>query len=90
MAYYNKSLAHAENFQFSEREDARARAEGIDSIAVAAHEQRTGSYRVVADARLDETAILAKFYGLSEGMQEQPVEAFLECRVARKWLSQAP
>ena len=28
MANYNKSLAHAENFQFAEREDARARAEG--------------------------------------------------------------
>ncbi len=85
MAYYNKSLAHAENFQFSEREDARARAEGIDSIAVAAHEQRTGSYRVVADARLDETAILAKFYGLSEGMREQPVEAFLDASLLEGW-----
>ena len=85
MAYYNKSLAHAENFQFAEREDARARAEGIDSIAVAAHEQRTGSYRVVADARLDETAILAKFYGLSEGMREQPVEAFLDASLLEGW-----
>lgn len=85
MAYYNKSLAHAENFQFAEREDARARAEGIDSSAVRAHEQRTGSYRVVADARLDETAILGKFYGLSEGMREQPVTAFLDASLLGGW-----
>ena len=85
MAYYNKSLAHAENFQFAEREDARARAEGIDAIAVAAHERRTGSYRVVADARLDETAILGKFYGLSEGMWEQPVEAFVDASFLQGW-----
>ena len=85
MAFYNKSLAHAENFQFAEREDARARAEGIDSIAVAAHEQRTGSYRVVADARLDEIAILGKFYGLSEGMRERPIEAFLDASFLKGW-----
>ena len=85
MAFYNKSLAHAENFQFAEREDARARAEGIDFIAVAAHEQRTGSYRVVADARLDEIAILGKFYGLSEGMRERPIEAFLGASFLKGW-----
>ena len=85
MAYYNKSLAHAENFEFAEREDARARAEGVDPIAVAAHERRTGSYRVVADARLDETAILGKFYGLSEGMRERPVEAFVDASFLKGW-----
>lgn len=85
MAYYNKSLAHAENFQFAEREDARARAEAIDATAVRAHERRTGSYRVVADAKLDETEILGKFYGLSEGMREQPVSAFLDASLIEGW-----
>ena len=85
MAYYNKSLAHAENFEFAEREDARSRAEGIDSNAVAAHEQRTGRYRVVADARLDEFAILGKFYGLSEGMRERPIEAFVDASFLKGW-----
>jgi tetratricopeptide (TPR) repeat protein len=70
MAYYNKSLAHAENFQFAEREEARIRAEDLDAAAVAAHEARTGDYRVVFDARLDDMQILSKFYGLSEGVRE--------------------
>jgi tetratricopeptide (TPR) repeat protein len=61
MAYYNKSLAHAENFQFAEREQARLRAEDLDPAAVADHEKLTGDYRLVADARLDAMAILAKF-----------------------------
>jgi len=83
MAYYNKSLAHAENFEFSEREDARAQAERIDPLAVASHEDQTGSYRVVADVRLDEKAILSKFYGLSDGIRERPVEAFLDASVLK-------
>lgn len=70
MAFYNKSLAHAENFQFAEREEARLRAEALDSAAVVAHEKRTGDYRVVADARLDDMQILEKFYGLTEGMRD--------------------
>jgi Tfp pilus assembly protein PilF len=70
MAYYNKSLAHAENFQFAEREEARIRAENLDPVAVEAHESRTGDYRVVADARLDAIQILSKFYGLSDGLRE--------------------
>jgi tetratricopeptide (TPR) repeat protein len=70
MAFYNKSLAHAENFQFAEREEARLRAESLDSAAVAAHERRTGDYRVVADSRLDDMQILEKFYGLADGLQE--------------------
>ncbi len=85
MAYYNKSLAHAENFQFAEREDARARAEAIDSAAIAAYERRTGSYRVVADARLDERAILEKFYGLPEGMRERPAQTFLDSSFVTGW-----
>jgi tetratricopeptide (TPR) repeat protein len=71
-AYYNKSLAHAENFQFAEREEARLRAESLDSAGVAAHERRTGDYRVVEDARLDQTQILSKFFGLSEGIRDAP------------------
>ncbi len=71
MAFYNKSLAHAENFQFAEREEARLRAESLDSAAVAAHEKRTGDYRVVFDARLDDMQILEKFYGLREGIRDE-------------------
>ncbi len=71
-AYYNKSLAHAENFQFAEREDARLRAESLDAAGVDAHERRTGDYRVVLDARLDEMEILSKFYGLSQGIGDSP------------------
>ncbi len=85
MAYYNKSLAHAENFEFSEREHARAQAEGLDALAVASHENQTGSYRVVADFRLDKNMILSKFYGLSDGMREQPVQAFLDASVLKGW-----
>lgn len=85
MAYYNKSLAHAENFEFSEREAARAQAERLDALAVASHENRTGSYRVVADVRLDKNAILSKFYGLSDGMREQPVEVFVDASVLKGW-----
>jgi tetratricopeptide (TPR) repeat protein len=69
-AYYNKSLAHAENFQFAEREEARLRAESLDGAGVVAHERRTGDYRVVEDARLDEMDILSKFYGLSQGIRD--------------------
>ncbi len=71
-AYYNKSLAHAENFQFAEREEARLRAESLDAAAMAAHERLTGAYRVVEDMRLNAMDILSKFYGLSEGIRESP------------------
>ncbi len=71
-AYYNKSLAHAENFQFAEREEARLRAESLDAAGLDAHERRTGDYRVVEDARLDEIEILSKFYGLSQGLGDAP------------------
>jgi tetratricopeptide (TPR) repeat protein len=77
-AFYNKSLAHAENFQFAEREEARLRAETLDAAGVAAHERRTGDYRVVEDARLDEVGILSKFFGLSEGVHERPASSTLE------------
>lgn len=76
-AYYNKSLAHAENFQFAEREEARLRAESLDAAAVSAHERRTGDYRVVEDARLDGVAILSKFFGLSQGVHDSRADSSL-------------
>lgn len=85
MAFYNKSLAHAENFQFGERGDARARAESYDASAVSAHERRTGDYRVVADARLDEIDILKKFYGLSEGIHDERVASFFDGSIVEGW-----
>jgi hypothetical protein len=72
-ALYNKSLAHAENFQFREREAARARAEGLDSSAVADHERRTGDYRAVMDLSFDYETLLAKFYGLEQDRHPDPV-----------------
>ena len=72
MAHYNKSLAHAENFQFGEREQSRAQADRLDGAAVAAHEGRTGDFRVVYDQRLDANDILAKFHGLSSGVHAVP------------------
>ena len=85
MAYYNKSLAHAENFQFAEREEARTRADLLNAMAVTAFEQLTGNYRVVADARLDEVDILGKFYGLSEGIHETRVKSFFEPPMRATW-----
>jgi tetratricopeptide (TPR) repeat protein len=70
MAYYNKSLAHAENFQFAEREQARLRAEDLDPAAIAAYEKLTGDYRLVADARLDAMEILAKFRAMGHDAPE--------------------
>ncbi|MGH9334122.1 MAG: tetratricopeptide repeat protein, partial [Vicinamibacteria bacterium] len=85
MSYYNKSLAHAENFQFGEREESRLRAESLDAAAVAAHERRTGDYRVVADARLDEMQILGKFYGLSQGTHDSSEGTLLGASLAGGW-----
>jgi hypothetical protein len=73
VAFYNKSLAHAENFQFRERDLARATAEDLDRRAVASHERRTGDYRTVVQMRLEPDVIFAKFYGLEEGSHSQPV-----------------
>lgn len=84
-AYYNKSLAHAENFQFAEREEARLRAESLDAAGVDAHERRTGDYRVVEDARLDEMDILAKFYGVSQGISDAPAGSGLGVSLFGGW-----
>jgi hypothetical protein len=84
-AYYNKSLAHAENFQFAEREEARLRAESLDGAGVAAHERRTGDYRVVEDARLDEMDILSKFYGLSQGIRDASAGSGLGVSLFGSW-----
>jgi tetratricopeptide (TPR) repeat protein len=84
-AYYNKSLAHAENFQFAEREEARLRAESLDAAGVAAHERRTGDYRVVEDARLDEMEILSKFYGLPQGISDSSAGGGLGVSLFGSW-----
>ena len=84
-AHYNKSLAHAENFQFAEREEARLRAESLDAAGVAAHERRTGDYRVVEDARLDEMDILSKFYGLSQGISGSSAGSGLGFSLSGGW-----
>jgi hypothetical protein len=88
IAFYNKSLAHAENFEFREREAARATAEDLGSRLVASHERRTGDYRSVIDVRLTQGEIYAKYDGLAEGLHEQPVppswrDAWLNGRGAR-------
>ena len=72
LAYYNKSLAHGESFQFSERERARTQAENLDSQAVAAFEERTGGLRAVADVRLGADYIVAKFFGLPVELHPSP------------------
>ena len=84
-AYYNKSLAHAENFQFAEREEARLRAESLDYAGVDAHERRTGDYRVVKDARLEEMEILSKFFGLTEGISSSPAGSGLGLSLFGGW-----
>ncbi len=71
--FYNKSLAHAENFQFREREAARVRAESLDGRMVAAYERRTGEARAVIDMRFDYDRLLAKFYGLEQDRHPEPV-----------------
>jgi hypothetical protein len=68
VAFYNKSLAHAESFKFREREDARARAESLDSALVRSHERRVGDHRAVIDLKLGPADIYAKYYGLEEGL----------------------
>jgi len=72
LTYYNKSLAHGESFRFSEREAARNQAENLDAMAVAAFEQRAGGLRAVADVRLSPDYILAKFFGLEDGVHPSP------------------
>ncbi len=75
VTYYNKSLAHGESFRFSEREAARDQAENLDALAVAAFEQRTGGLRAVADVQLAPDYILAKFFGLEEGVHPNPPQS---------------
>jgi Tfp pilus assembly protein PilF len=84
-AYYNKSLAHAENFQFAEREESRQRAELLDPEAMKTHERRTGAYRVVEDTRLDANDVLSKFYGLPEGINESPARGNLGVSLLGGW-----
>jgi hypothetical protein len=73
IAFYNKSLAHAENFEFREREAARVTAEDLSSRLVSSHERRAGEHRAVIDIRLDPDAIYGKYRGLAEGLHDRPV-----------------
>jgi tetratricopeptide (TPR) repeat protein len=84
-AYYNKSLAHAENFQFAEREEARLRAESLDAAGMEAHERRTGDYRVVEDTRLDASEILSKFFGLPQGINDTSAGGHLGVGLLGGW-----
>jgi len=72
-AFYNKSLAHAESFEFSDREAARATAEMLDRRVVTLHERKAGEFRAVIDQRLGPEELRARFYGLEEGMHAAPV-----------------
>jgi tetratricopeptide (TPR) repeat protein len=72
-AYYNKSLAHAESFEFRDREAARGTAEMLDGRLVASHERKTGEFRAAIDKRLSPREVRFKFYGLEGGMHGAPV-----------------
>jgi len=81
LALYNKSLAHAEKFQFREREEARAKADGLDrglagSVAwleVPGVTPGSEASRRVADVKPGPDEILAKFFGLEQGVEDRPV-----------------
>lgn len=73
LAFYNKSLAHAETFEFRDREAARIRAESLDMGMVSAHERRSGEFAAVLDRRLSLDEIRARFYGLEEGRHNEPL-----------------
>jgi hypothetical protein len=72
-AYYNKSLAHAESFEFRDRETARGTAEMLDGRLIALHERKAGEFRAAIDKRLGPREVRSKFYGLEEGMHGAPV-----------------
>lgn len=76
-AYYNKSLAHAESFEFRDREAARGTAEMLDGRLVGSHARKTGEFRAAIDMRLGTRDVRAKFYGLEEGMRGVPLEPSL-------------
>ncbi len=81
--FYNKSLAHAESFEFSDREAARATAEMLDRRVVTQHERKAGEFRAAIDQRLDSEDLRALFHGLEEGMHAAPVRPSW----VRIWLS---
>ena len=72
LAYYNKSLAHGESFEFSQRERARTQADNLDRQAITAFEGRAGEQRAVADVRLGTDYIVAKFFGLPDALHPSP------------------
>lgn len=76
LAYYNKSLAHSENFQFREKEEARTRADQVDDGTIRAHEALVEDAVVVIDARMSQRDILGKFFGLETDCHREPVSVF--------------
>lgn len=78
LPHYNKSLAHGENFEFSERERSRNQADNLDRQGIAAFEERTGEHRAVADIRLAPDYIVAKFFGLTEELHPSPPPSLRE------------
>jgi len=78
LAHYNKSLAHGESFEFSQRESARTQADNLDRRAIAAFEEKTGEQRAVADVRLGTDYVLAKFFGLSDSFHPSPPPSIRE------------
>jgi tetratricopeptide (TPR) repeat protein len=82
LAHYNKSLAHGESFEFSQRERARTQADNLDRRAIAAFEEKTGEQRAVADVRLGTDYVLAKFFGLSDSLHPSPPPSIRETVLA--------
>jgi tetratricopeptide (TPR) repeat protein len=84
LAFYNKSLAHAEKFQFREREEARASADRLDrtlrgSVAwleIPAATLGSEASRRVADVKPDANELVAKFFGLEQGAHPRPVSVW--------------
>jgi len=78
LAHYNKSLAHGESFEFSQRERARTQADNLDRQAIAAFEEKKGEQRAVADVRLGTDYVLTKFFGLSDALHPTPPPSIQE------------
>lgn len=71
-AYFNKALAHGENFQFGERETAYREAEAQGAEIITAHEAKTGPLSGPIELRFDWWDLQRRFLGLTEGMYQNP------------------